>query len=492
METNLAEKLFSEISPEERPAYVSAWRVIQAEKAAARGDILGWGKALFPHILTLPFCNEMHGYFVSVRNEERTNTEAPRNHAKTTIKCFLIPMYQAIHEPESYQHYLNVQSTDNKALAINTLIKGEFENNLELRELYGDMRSAKWTDGQFVLRNGVVFTAVSTGQSIRGMHYKTKRPDYLMVDDLYDTDDINNPESTRKKNDWFWGTLYPARAQHKKASIHIQGTAINDYDLLHILKDNKEWKSKSFKSYDPQTLLPLWPEFKTYAALMTDRYNMSSVIFDREMQNERRNDANSIIKKAYLQYYDPINLLPRLNSNFRLLSTVLGVDPSIAKKLDLKKNDSDFTAAVLIYKTRQMDSQAEHFWIDSIWNGRYNFMERIDLLQKIYTNQPKQFPITQCPIEGISGFADFVSEAKRRTALPVKAVDWVQDKMTRLENHAKYFEQGRVHISNAISQEMRQLLEDQLVINNPKYDDVRDAVFLALDAGETGNWASWL
>ena len=197
-------------------------RMRLARLAAAEGDILTWGQALFPEKFPLPFCQELHGYFVSIRGEAFTNTEAPRGHAKTTIECFLIPLYQALVEPESFRHYLNVQATSTKADAVNMAIKLELEENAELRELYGDqVTKSRWTNSQFVLANNVIFSSIGAGQSIRGINYRNIRPDYILIDDLYDEEDINNVEATEKKNDWFWGSLYKARAIGRRTSMHV-------------------------------------------------------------------------------------------------------------------------------------------------------------------------------------------------------------------------------------------------------------------------------
>ena len=276
-------------------------RMEVARQAAAEGDILTWGKALFPEKFALPFCRELHEYFVSIRGAEFTNTEAPRGHAKTTIKCFLIPIYQALVEPKTFRHYLNVQATNTKAVAVNMAIKLELEENRELREIYGNQVSGnKWTDGQFVLRNGVIFSAIGAGQSIRGINYRNIRPDYVLIDDLYDEEDINNPESTEKKNAWFWGSLYKARAIGMRTSVHMQGTAINNYDLLELLKKKQRWTSRTFKGViDADKKLILWKELdaKAYADLFADFEDMPTRIFNREIQNERADDAESIIKK---------------------------------------------------------------------------------------------------------------------------------------------------------------------------------------------------
>src|SRR3972149_5800935 len=81
-------------------------------------DILNWGKILFPEKFYLGYCNELHKYFIDIRGEKFTAVKAPRNHAKTIIKCFLIPIFQALEEPE-YRHYLNVQSTASKGVSVN-------------------------------------------------------------------------------------------------------------------------------------------------------------------------------------------------------------------------------------------------------------------------------------------------------------------------------------------------------------------------------------
>lgn len=275
-----------------------------ARRAAKDKDILLWGWALFPDKFELPFCAKLHGYFVKIRGFEFTDTEAPRNHAKTTIKCFLIPLFQALEEPETFRHYINIQATQQKALAVNMAIKTELESNDLLIELYGDQCGVKWTDSQFVLTNGVIFSAIGAGQSVRGLNYLNRRPDYFIIDDLYDEEDIYNPESTKKKGLWFWGSLYSARAKSRRTSIHFQGTAINPYDMLEELKTKPGVVAKSFRAIeDEEKEIVLWPELNTIESLRIDRIRMGPIIFAREMQNERLDEETTILKRSYWRYY---------------------------------------------------------------------------------------------------------------------------------------------------------------------------------------------
>ena len=71
----------------------------------------------------------------------------------------------------------------------------------------------KWTEKQFVLKNGTVFTGIGAGESIRGINYKNRRPDYIIIDDLYEDEDAYSLERVQKKNNWFWQSIYKALAK---------------------------------------------------------------------------------------------------------------------------------------------------------------------------------------------------------------------------------------------------------------------------------------
>lgn len=465
-------------------------RLEVARQAARNKDILLWGKALMPEKFYLPFCYPLHGYFVDIRGEEFTSTKAPRNFAKTAIKCKLIPMFQAIYEPESFEHYLNVQATDMKALALNTSIRDEFTNNELLIELVGDLAGSRWSDKQFVLNvkgREVVFTAISSGQSVRGINYNQRRPDYLMVDDLYNEADINNAEATEAKNAWFWSTLYPARAKSKRWSLHVQGTAINKYDLLTKLEKDPTVKSRTFQAitnWDRKEVL--WPELATFDSLMKDLGRMSSYIFMREMQNEPRDEATAIVKHGWLYppggrswEYEPSELDARLsgtNPDISITAITLGNDPSIGKD-----SESDATGTALVIETQHLDGQGHEYWIEAVWEERLSLHERVRQLVSIASSRPTGRAVTKVKIEAIAGFNDYAEEVIRKTDLPVERVTWVKDKITNLENKSHYFQNGKVHLNSRIEARLKDTVIEQLTNNHPKNDDVRDAILLPLD-----------
>lgn len=454
----------------------------RAALMAVKGNseaVLLWGSMVFPDKFGLPFCRPLHTYLVDIRGLPFTSTKAPRYHSKTTVKGFLIPIFQACYEPESFLHYLHVQATDKKANAVNRSIQYEFEENQELFELVGDQIGDRWTTEQFVLRNGVCFTAVSAGQSIRGINWLNRRPDYLMPDDLYNEDDIYNPDATEKKSDWFLSTLYPARAQGRRTSVQVIGTATNELDLLTKLEKMSWVKSATFKAVtDWENKKVLWPEKNTFEDLMRDMELMTSSIFMREMQNEPRDDASSIVKLSWIQEYDPFTLVPR--GNFEYVGCVLGCDPSIGNKAE-----NDFTGIALLYVYRYTDGKGYHYFLDQLWNEHLTLDERVKLLQDIQDRQPENRKITSAFIEGIAGFKDFVAEAKRRTTLPIREVDKVPDKLANLETKAWFFQTGRISINKNIDQKLKDNWKYQLTTNHPRYDDMRDATLLPLELVKT-------
>lgn len=454
-------------------------RLTIARRTAKEGDVLGWGAALFPDKFGLEYCYPLHQYLVDIRGEEFTSTKAPRYHSKTTIKGFLIPIFQAIHEPQTFKHYLAVQATNTKANAVNRSIRYEFEENDLLRELYGDMEGPRWTDEQFVLSNQICFTAVGAGQSIRGINYRNRRPDYIMPDDLYDEEDINNPESTLKKNEWFWSTLYPARAQGQRTSIQVTGTATSELDLMNRLEKLAYVKSRTFKAIvDWDNKVVLWPQKNTFESLMRDLEGMTSSIFMREMQNEPRDDASSIVKMAWLKEYDPGDLVP--SGSFQYVGCYLGVDPSIGAK-----EENDYTGIALIYIFRYTDGRGYFYYLANLWNEHLSLDKRVKLLQDIQDRQPPNRKITMAYIEGVAGFKDFVAEVRRRTNIPVREVPEpgkkIMDKLAHLEVKAWFFENGRFFYNKNIDPKLIDNWKYQMTTNHPQYDDMRDATLMPLE-----------
>jgi predicted phage terminase large subunit-like protein len=457
-------------------------------REAADKNILSWGKLLFPEKFNLPFCQELHGYLVETRKAAFSNTEAPRNHAKTLIECFLIPLFQALEEPGEYRHYLNVQSTSTKAASVNLAIRAEIENNELLQEVYDNLvNPEKWTEKQFSINSKcdgktmeTIFTAIGAGESMRGINYKNIRPDYIIVDDLYDDEDINNIESTKKKNAWFWGSLYLARAKSKACSIHVQGTAINDSDLLESLKKDEKVISRTFQAIkDAENKIVLWPELNTFDQLMQDKADtrMGSIIFDREMQNKRRSSASVIFRCEWFKHYSVAPIF-----KFRFITA------DTAQKTKERNDYSVFAAwgvadgrLYLIdlirgrWEAPDLKRKAKAFW------DKHKAAESLSALRKMY-------------VEDKASGTGLIQEIKRDGGIPIEAIQRNIDKYTRaldiqgqIESGYVFLPEGAPFVSDFL-EECEAFSADDSHAFDDQVDVMMDAINKGLSIKKT-NWA---
>lgn len=468
-------------------------RVEGAREAAKKKDVLAWGKAVMPEKFYKPFCDELHGYFVSIRDAEMTSTVAPRGHAKTLVKCKLIPMFQALEEPEAYDFYLNLQSTHEKGVLLNFSIKHEFETNPVIRSLYGSMvGDVKWTDELFMLKNDVIFRGGGAGDSIRGMQFLDRRPKYTIVDDLYDEADISHPDRIQLKNDWYWSSLYPAREKGKRTSFHTQGTVAGENDLMlqlgEMAKTDPTIRHREFSAVrDDGT--PLWKELNTIEELEKERVRMGDAAYSRENLGDRSSRTTSIIKPHMIAGWR------RPASDFRcdtttdqyvLLNVLVGVDPSVGKKQNpgpTKGKEGDPAGFARVWKLRDKLSPASLpiYFIDNVHMEQLGMDARVKMAQEFVTTARPDRRVRRVKVETIAGFDDIGTLIARAVGVPCDKVDHVADKMLNLERKQPIFQNGRIFVNEAIPLKVLLELERQITTNQPTHDDGRDAVFLCLD-----------
>lgn len=480
-------------------------RAEKAKRCAARKDVLGWLRAVNPRIYHLEMCS-LHEYQVATRHEPESGLEAPRYHAKTAIGCSGIPLYQACEEPELFDYVLNVQANEKKALALNMGLKLEFEQNMVLRHLYGNLvGSDKWTDSLFVLRNDVVFQAATTGQSMKGTNYRLRRPNYVLLDDAYDDDHIRNPDATMAVNDWVESTLEPMLANDRPHVRRWQGTAVNDVDGLKRLEEKSKVSGATTKfrrfcafgvidaagKWVDDGVTVLWPALRTYAAWKVKQTapGTNPTIFNREHLNVRGGDAEAVVHQEWLDVpgweYDP-DIEFRFGVDHLLLAVIIACDPSVGKK-----QENDPTGFALLLKTQRTDGSLPVYWIDALRNERLSPQQRIDQMKDWLRVYRARFPTCQSfevRIETVAGFADFGDQAAAQLDAPVTVLDAVTDKLTHLQSKALLIQNRRVRLNKHIDGILKTAIKHQLVTNYPTQDDLRDAALIGLDTTDSGLW----
>ena len=482
------------LSSEQKARIQLSARVERARQCAKEKDVLGWGLAVMPEKFYKPFCQELHGHFVSIRHAEMTSTVAPRGHAKTLVKCKLIPMFQALEETDLYDFYLNMQSTHEKGVLVNFSIKHEFETNPVIRALYGNVvGSVKWTDEMFMLKSGVIFRGGGAGDSIRGMQFLDRRPKYTIIDDLYDKEDIGYPEKIAAKNEWYWSDLYPAREKGKRTSFHTQGTVAGENDLMlelgEMAKTDLDIKHREFSAVKMDGT-PLWVELNSAADLEKERARMGDAAFNRENLGDRSSRATSIIKPQFLVGWrrSPTDFrCDTTMDQYTLLDVIVGVDPSVGKKQNqntAKTGDPAGYARVWKLQPRNQHGALPIYFIDNVMMKVLGMQERIDAAKDFVTAARPDRMVRRVRVETIAGFDDIGTLIAGAVGVPCEKVPSVADKMLNLERKQPLFQNGRVFISDQIPLDVIKVIENQLTNNRPAHDDGRDAIFLCLEDGK--------
>ena len=181
----------------------------------------------------------------------------------------------------------------------------ELENNKLLRAVYGNQRSAKWTEGEMELNLGAKILARGRGQSIRGLKYMQYRPDLIVLDDIDDENSVASDEIRRKTEQWFDSAVMPAIDPTNGSLINI-GTVLHMDSLIakHVGRDCDKYGNFSPHVYKAlnEKEESIWPEkFSTQMLLEEKKRNPYS--FAQERMNEPIPIGSGMFKREFFRYF---------------------------------------------------------------------------------------------------------------------------------------------------------------------------------------------
>lgn len=186
---------------------------------------------------------------------------APRGHAKTTGCTVTYTLAALLFGANDY--VLLVSSTESMAAGILALIKYQLSENERIIADFEVHGMSKDNDTTFEAHIGTrVVKVIVKGaeQKLRGLNWRNKRPNLIIVDDMEDDEAVENPERRKKLRDWFDNALSPVGSRKSKMRVH--GTVMHEDSLLNRLLKDSEWKSKVYsahKDFDDFSEI-LWPE----------------------------------------------------------------------------------------------------------------------------------------------------------------------------------------------------------------------------------------
>ncbi|HLD34659.1 MAG TPA: hypothetical protein VJB62_02230, partial [Patescibacteria group bacterium] len=189
-------------------------------------------------------------------------------------------------------------------------IKREFEdrNNILLQNDLGPFKeeSDEWGKSIVIPKYDARIIAVSTEQSVRGVHYRQYRPQLIALDDIEDLSSLRSKEATDKTWEWLERDVIPCSAQDARIII-VSNIVGEDSIMTRLREDIEEGKRDGiFRRYplvDEDGKIA-WPEkFPTPESLEHEKRRHTDIAWSQEFLLLSINASEPVIKKDWLRFY---------------------------------------------------------------------------------------------------------------------------------------------------------------------------------------------
>jgi predicted phage terminase large subunit-like protein len=207
-----------------------------------------------------------------------------RGHAKSTHFDIMIPLWLKAQNPRQLNVMVLVGKSQDNADTLLSDLQAELQYNQRYLSDFGQqVKAGSWENGQFVTADGCAFFSRGRGQSPRGLRYRDKRPDYIVIDDLDDDELCQNEERVRRLTDWVKEALFGALDAGRGRFIMVGNLISKNSVLANIAKSDGVFLSRTNVLKPDGT--PSWPEKLTPEDVDEMSRFMGYRAFQKEMMN---------------------------------------------------------------------------------------------------------------------------------------------------------------------------------------------------------------
>ena len=305
---------------------------------------------------------------------------APRSHAKSTAVTHTCSLATVLFRVRDFG--LIVSGTEAQAMMFLGDIRAELTENDKLRKLFGISHLEKETESDLIVKctDGHRFRlmAKGSGQSLRGVKWRGKRPGFIICDDL-ETDDIVNTKETREKfKRWFNASLVPCLSP--SGFLRVVGTILHMDSLLENIMGDGSWSSHRYKAHNKDYSEILWEEQYDEEALRAIKTRFVSQglsdLYSQEYLNYPIDEENAMFKLSHLkgikdpdeplEYYAAADfaITQKSYSDYTVIA-VCGISPSNQMKIvDIRRGRWDAFEIVEEMMSVQRDYSPEMFTVE--------------------------------------------------------------------------------------------------------------------------------
>ncbi len=187
---------------------------------------------------------------------------APRSHAKSTALTHDFILTNVLFRIEP--HVLIVSATEELSLGHLGDIAMELRDNDDLHKHFQIDKFETDSKGEIIVRcrDGYQFRVLArgSGQKLRGMKWRGRRPGLIIVDDGEEDEQVENADRRAKYRRWVLRALIPLG--RRGARVRWHGTILHEDAMLSRIMKDKSWISRLYKAHEAFDDFSniLWPE----------------------------------------------------------------------------------------------------------------------------------------------------------------------------------------------------------------------------------------
>jgi len=453
-------KPFEDTSPEAR-----AERLRRSKE-----DDFSFFKTYVPHYFTTEPA-EFHEEVIELTKvrDEPVIIAAPREHAKSTLCTFAVPVADICLERKHF--IIIVSDTEDLAADFNVFIQLELQENERILADFGNLKGYKWESKDFTTRNGIRVKARGRGQRLRGIRNRQWRPDRVIIDDFENDKNVKNPKLIKEAVDWILTAVLGSLAEGY--SLMMIGTVLAKKSVLTWFLNAKDendeplFITRVYKAIKDDGS-PLWPAKWPIERLLKKKRQIGTLNFNKEFQNDPK-DEEGLFREEWFKYYAPEEIAGKSLAIYDAGDASVGKNESADYRAFVKVGRApDGTIYVLHadIKKRSVDSFVTTAYIRQD--------EQPALVIGVETNSFQAVLIIL-----------FNNEAKiRGRHLPIKEIDNTVNKEIRITRLSPFVERGVIRFRKGHSDQ--DLLVEQLIYfpSTTVNDDGPDALEMAVRLAE--------
>jgi hypothetical protein len=353
-----------------------------------------FAKTFFPDRFDLPFSKMHNDVFelIDDPNEQLVVIAANRGWGKTTTMNIAHPAKNILFKQKKF--IVPVSATATKAEMDAENLKRELVSNPMIKEVFGPMKSKdNFSKTQWVTQNGVMVMPRGAGQQVRGILFNEHRPDLIVVDDLEDSESVQNEDLRKKLKDWFFDDLLNSvNRSRNNWKIIVIGTVLHEDSLLVNLLEDPEWASIRLELCDDNEKSN-WPDFMSDSDVkkLAESYRRRGQLdnFYREYRNIPISTEDAVFRQEYFNHYEePIVIEHKDNEGNvtktepdRNIENYVIIDP--AKTLKIHSADTAIVGIGLSKNTHKLyvrDVVSEKMYPDEIYDEAFSMVARLNAM----------------------------------------------------------------------------------------------------------------